>query len=282
MSDKLKDIFFYGLFMDERVLREKGVRPHASRKTVVKGYRLKIGDRAMLVPEPASQVFGMVHALTEHEINSLYAEPGLDMYRPETVVATFEDGSSSAVTTFNLQQAPTEGTFNAEYAMKLRSVLERLGFPITFLVLLLFAAGCMSMFQSSFASRFSLKELLQRNPTNGLNCAGSGGASGGIGASGGGLGSGHSNFHRGESVSCLISDAEQFDEAKFIQALRESVEKDLDANHAEITGSKNPDATKFSIEYVAGSTVGSLEISATRSAGYYSLQAQLNEKTDAK
>ena len=131
MSDKLQDIFFYGLFMDERVLRDKGVQPQTSRKAVVNGYRLRIGERAMLVPEPSSKVFGMVHALTEREINSLYAEPGLDMYRPETVAATFEDGSNSVVTTFNLQPTSSEESVNADYAVKLRSVLERLGFPIT-------------------------------------------------------------------------------------------------------------------------------------------------------
>ena len=131
MSDNLQDVFFYGLFMDERVLREKGVLPQASRKAVVNGYQLKIRKRAMLVPEPSSKVFGMVHALTEREIDSLYAEPGLDMYRPETVVATFEDGSNSDVTTFNLQPTSSEESFNADYAVKLRSVLERLGFPIT-------------------------------------------------------------------------------------------------------------------------------------------------------
>ena len=132
MSDKLQEIFFYGLFMDERVLEEKGVHPQASRKAVVNGYQLKIGERAMLLAEQSSQVFGMVHALTEREINSLYAEPGLDMYRPETVVATFEDGSSSALTTFNLQRPSREERLNDEYAVKLRSVLERLGFPVTF------------------------------------------------------------------------------------------------------------------------------------------------------
>ena len=131
MSEKLQDVFFYGLFMDGRVLREKGIQPRSSRRVVVNGYQLRIGERAMLVPEPSSKVFGMVHALTEREINSLYAEPGLDMYHPETVVATFEDGSKSAVTTFNLQQTSSEESFNADYAAKLRSVLERLGFPVT-------------------------------------------------------------------------------------------------------------------------------------------------------
>ena len=131
MSESLQDIFFYGLFMDERVLREKGVHPRASRKAVVNGYRLKIGERAMMLPEPSSQVFGMVHVLTEREVDLLYAEPGLDMYRPETVVATFEDGSTRSVTTFNLQQTTTEEKVNTEYAMKLQRVLERLGFPTT-------------------------------------------------------------------------------------------------------------------------------------------------------
>ena len=131
MSDKLQDIFFYGLFMDEAVLRERGVHPQASRKAVVNGYQLRIGQRAMLSRQPSGKAFGMVYALTEREINSLYAEPGLDMYRPETVVATLEDGSTRSVTTFNLQQTYTEENFNDEYAIKLRAVLGRLGFPVT-------------------------------------------------------------------------------------------------------------------------------------------------------
>lgn len=131
MSDSTRDIFFYGLFMDERVLRQKGVEPRASRKAVVHGYRLKIGKRAMLVPQSSSQAFGMVYALTESETNSLYAEPGLDMYRPMTVIATFADGSADPVTTFNLQETFADEEPNLEYAAKLRAVLEGLGFPVT-------------------------------------------------------------------------------------------------------------------------------------------------------
>lgn len=130
MSDSIRDVFFYGLFMDERLLREKGVQPRASRKAVVYGHKLKVGRRAMLVPQSSSKAFGMVHTLTEREISSLYAEPGLNMYRPETVIATFEDGSRSELTTFNLQEASEEET-NFAYVAKLRSVLERLGFPVT-------------------------------------------------------------------------------------------------------------------------------------------------------
>jgi hypothetical protein len=131
MSDKLKDVFFYGLFMDDRVLREKGIQPKSSRKAVVYGHQLKIGRRAMLIARHSSKAFGMVHALTERELNSLYAEPGLEMYRAETVVATFEDGSRSSLTTFNVQPTAADEETNFEYAAKLRSVLERLGFPVT-------------------------------------------------------------------------------------------------------------------------------------------------------
>ena len=150
-----------------------------------------------------------------------------------------------------------------------------------FVVLPLLAVACLSVLQSSFYSAFSLKELVQRNQSNsGLNCSGSGdagGGGGGIATGAGGLG-GNSSFHKSEGFACQISDAEQFVEAKFIQALKESVEKDLDASKAKITSSKNPDATRFAIEYTVGNTFGRVEISGTRSAGYYSLQAQLDEK----
>ena len=128
----MTDIFFYGLFMDEGVLRAKGVEPRRGRKAVVSNYKLKIGQRAMLSPQPSAQAYGMVYALTDSEIELLYNEPGLDMYRPELIVATFEDGSSSELTTFNLPADTADtGKPNLEYAAKLRLVLERLGFPVT-------------------------------------------------------------------------------------------------------------------------------------------------------
>jgi len=127
----MKDIFFYGLFMDESVLRAKGVEPRTPRRAVVSDYQLRIGQRAMLRGQPSSQAFGMVYALSDSEIDSLYSQPGLEMYHPEFVVATFEDGSSSEVTMFNLSDETETDEPNLEYAAKLRLVLDRLGFPVT-------------------------------------------------------------------------------------------------------------------------------------------------------
>lgn len=124
-----RDLFFYGLFMDEAILRTKGVIPLRPRKAVVPGYRLRIGRRAFLVPQFGEQAFGMVFALTDREIAALYAEPGLESYRPESVVAFFEDRSFAAVTTFNLGEADATVAVDAEYAAKLLAVFRRLGFP---------------------------------------------------------------------------------------------------------------------------------------------------------
>ena len=129
MSESTHDVFFYGLFMDETILRAKGVRPLRPRRAVVPGYRLRIGRLASLVPQFGAQAFGMVFALTDGESASLYAGPGLELYRPQSVTASFEDGAFAAVTTFNVGEAQVTGEANREYADKLRGVFQRLGFP---------------------------------------------------------------------------------------------------------------------------------------------------------
>ena len=125
----MTDISFYGLFMDENLLRAKGVEARKPRRAVVRDHQLKIGQRAMLVRQPSALAYGMVYELSESEIESLYSEAGLEMYHPELVVATFEDGSMSEVTTFNLEDKSHTEEPNREYAAKLRLVLERLGLP---------------------------------------------------------------------------------------------------------------------------------------------------------
>lgn len=155
-------------------------------------------------------------------------------------------------------------------------------------IILLFGAGCrayMSSFQSSFFSKFSLRELVERNDSSaGLNCS-AGGGGGGIGGGGGGIsvgtggvGAKESNFHRGESIACQITDSELFDETKFIEALKAIVEKDLAANKASIVKSKNADATSFSIEYTLNNVSGTVGISTTKGPmKFYTLNADLNE-----
>jgi hypothetical protein len=129
MSGRTVQAFFYGLYMDEGVLRDKGVDPRNPRRAVVPGYRTRVGARATLVPRFGAQAFGMVFGVTHAELDRLYSGAGLDMYRAESVLAFFEDGTCAPVATFNLREPPAAGEGNEAYATKLRGVLERLGLP---------------------------------------------------------------------------------------------------------------------------------------------------------
>ncbi len=65
------DVFFYGLFMDEDLLREKGVSPDNRRLAAVENFSLAIGARATLVPAPGYSVHGVVFSLSHSEIDAL-------------------------------------------------------------------------------------------------------------------------------------------------------------------------------------------------------------------
>jgi hypothetical protein len=123
------DVFFYGLFMDEDLLRSKGVTPTNLRLGSVSGFQLLIGDRATLVPTQAGRVFGLIVSLTHTELERLYSEPGLRSYQPEPVLVHLLGGEALAALCFNLPEPPSADEHNAEYASRLRSLAARLNFP---------------------------------------------------------------------------------------------------------------------------------------------------------
>lgn len=128
-SDRSVAVFFYGLFMDADLLREKGANPTNIRRASVSDWALRIGQRATLVPERGRRSFGILMDFTHDELDRLYAEPSLTAYRPEPVLAELEDGSSVAALSFNLPVAPTPQERNPSYAEKLRVVAQRLSLP---------------------------------------------------------------------------------------------------------------------------------------------------------
>ena len=46
------EVFFYGLFMDEELLRGKGLEPEGDEIAAIDGFGLRVGQRAALVPTP--------------------------------------------------------------------------------------------------------------------------------------------------------------------------------------------------------------------------------------
>jgi hypothetical protein len=129
MEQRLLDVFFYGLFMDHQLLHGKGIRPTDIRLAAVPGFVLRIGARAALVPTPAGEVHGLLMKLSHADIEKLYAEPSVQAYRPEPVLAVVRDGATVAALCYNLPEPPSPDEHNAEYASKLRALGQRIGLP---------------------------------------------------------------------------------------------------------------------------------------------------------
>jgi len=132
MDPRQIDGFFYGLFMDAHVLRQAGTKPSNFRRAYVADFTLRIGQRATLVPCPGARAYGMLVALTHAELESLYSAPGLEVYRPEALLAHTYEGEAIPALCYNLGQAPEPHERNPEYAMRLKRVLENLEFPVEY------------------------------------------------------------------------------------------------------------------------------------------------------
>lgn len=123
------DVFFYGLFMDDALLREKGMNPENRRMASVENFSLVIGARATLVPCPGRTVHGVLFSLTQTELDALYSEASVSVYRPEALLAQLEDGSVIPALCFNLPVPPSKDERNPQYVSKLREVASRIGLP---------------------------------------------------------------------------------------------------------------------------------------------------------
>ncbi|HEY0005906.1 MAG TPA: gamma-glutamylcyclotransferase family protein [Pyrinomonadaceae bacterium] len=95
----------------------------------VENFCLVIGARATLVPCPGRRAHGVLFSLTHAEVDALYGEASLSIYRPEAVFAQLEDGSVIPALCFNLPVPPSREERNPQYVSKLRELAERIGLP---------------------------------------------------------------------------------------------------------------------------------------------------------
>jgi hypothetical protein len=123
------DVFFYGLFMDEALLREKGIEPLRRRMARVEDFSLVIGERATLVPCAGQTAHGVIFSLTHAEVETLYSEASVHVYRPEAVSAQLATGDRLPALCFNLPAPPSSEERNPRYAAKLRELAARIGLP---------------------------------------------------------------------------------------------------------------------------------------------------------
>ena len=126
-------VFFYGLFMDARLLQEKGFEPEVIGSAELRDFRILIGNKATLVVEVGSSSYGLVMRLPEDQASALYAAPGVADYLPEEVeVVLFEQETVVKAWCYNLPPDKLGAGINKQYAEKLSRLVLDLGFPSTY------------------------------------------------------------------------------------------------------------------------------------------------------
>ena len=115
--------------MDDALLREKGMNPKNRRLAFVENFCLIIGARATLSPCPKGTAHGVLFSLTHSEVDTLYSESSVSVYRPEAVSAHLADGSVIPALCFNLPVPPATDERNPQYVSKLRELASRIAMP---------------------------------------------------------------------------------------------------------------------------------------------------------
>lgn len=90
------DVFFYGSYMNPKVLAEVELRPERLEPARLGGFRLVIEPRANLVPSERSVAYGVVTRATHAELERLYAHARDvlgEVYLPEAVLVATLDGA---------------------------------------------------------------------------------------------------------------------------------------------------------------------------------------------
>ncbi|MDA1266170.1 MAG: gamma-glutamylcyclotransferase [Planctomycetota bacterium] len=123
-------IFFYGLFMDEGMLRDRGLHPLLVGAAALPGYRIHLGARATLVRAAGARCYGMLIELPQAEAEALYSPPDVRDYRAESVeVELLDGGQTRTAAVYNLPADMLCASRDHDYAVKLAALVRGLGLP---------------------------------------------------------------------------------------------------------------------------------------------------------
>lgn len=129
----MSKIFFYGLFMDDARLTEKGFHPEVIGAAILRDYRIHIGERATLLRSASSRAWGIVMELADREVRALYSERSVREYERERVrVELLGTGESVEAWCYNLPRGSGLAGANPEYATALARLVESLQFDTAY------------------------------------------------------------------------------------------------------------------------------------------------------
>ena len=124
----MKPAFFYGLFMDEALLKSKGFNPSCVEIACIEGFGLRIGERASLVKSESERAYGLVMSMSHEDLKALYSDESVSDYVPENLTVTTSNKKTILVSTYNLPVEKLTGQ-NREYACSLAILAKNVGLP---------------------------------------------------------------------------------------------------------------------------------------------------------
>ena len=71
--------------MDEALLEGMGLHPELIGLAKLSDFKIAIGNKATLIPNPGSSCYGVVMELPDEEVSALYSNPEVSEYKPELV-----------------------------------------------------------------------------------------------------------------------------------------------------------------------------------------------------
>lgn len=132
-KNRLHKVFFYGLYMDEDILKSKGVEPRNKQLAKAKAYKLRIGKMATLLRDENSEAYGIVYSLTYEEIDKLYKNAGLVDYVAEAILVETFDKKEIATLTCILLNPPAKNEKNDTYFESLVECMKKYKLPLPIL-----------------------------------------------------------------------------------------------------------------------------------------------------
>ena len=128
-----RSVFFYGLFMDPRLLQEAGFHPSAPTLAELQNYALRIGQRATLIPQDGNSIWGVVMALEANELQRLYSQASVKDYQPVAAQCRAGNGKIFPADVYILPADwPLLPPTNTSYIEKLIDIADKMNLPETY------------------------------------------------------------------------------------------------------------------------------------------------------
>lgn len=135
MSESSVLVFFYGSYINRKVLSGVDLEPERFEIASLPGWDITIGPLANVVPAEGATVWGVVATLTHAELDRLYAHARDVLggeYFPHPVLVATESSPAEPALCYVADELP-EGRANADYVGRILTPARELGFPADYL-----------------------------------------------------------------------------------------------------------------------------------------------------